>query len=297
VQEVKPWLYQLTRTPAFAYNQMVPAAMGLLAWLWLGFAPGRTAGRRLDPLWLTSGLCLIVAAVALWSAIRAGAYVQWLAAPLIAAALGDLTVRYLKGQLIGVVALSLLLSPATLAKGATMAQAKVKAMTAAKKAKPKPAAKPAPPVAKPKAVAAARVAPKPKAPPGCFDIAAWTPLAGAPAGLALSEVDLGPFILAHTQLSVVRAPYHRMNFGILRGYEALAAPADGAAADKVRALGVAYVVECVSHRRQSDRDGMTPDSLQRRLDADKPPAWLETMIKTPTLTLYRVRPAGAATAG
>jgi hypothetical protein len=38
---------------------------------------------------------------------------------------------------------------------------------------------------------------------------------------------------------------------------------------------------------------MTQDSLQKRLDAGKPPAWLEVVVKTPTLALYRVLPTPA----
>ena len=49
MQEVKPWLYQLKCGPDFAFTLMVPTVMGVVAWLWLGFAPGRTAGRRLGP--------------------------------------------------------------------------------------------------------------------------------------------------------------------------------------------------------------------------------------------------------
>ena len=35
-------------------------------------------------------------------------------------------------------------------------------------------------------------------------------------GLVLSEIDLGPYILARTPHSVLNAPYHRMSFSPLR---------------------------------------------------------------------------------
>jgi len=48
----------------------------------------------------------------------------------------------------------------------------------------------------------------------CFEVRAYGPLASLPPGVVLGEIDLGPFILAHTSDSVLAAPYHRMSWGI-----------------------------------------------------------------------------------
>ena len=72
----------------------------------------------------------------------------------------------------------------------------------------------------------------------------------------------------------------------------LIAPVDKAEA-MARAIGVTYVLECPLHKNHADRVDLRADALQTRLDADKPPAWLERISppKTPVI-LYLVRPVG-----
>jgi hypothetical protein len=61
-----------------------------------------------------------------------------------------------------------------------------------------------------------------------------------------------------------------------------------------RQAGVAYVLECRFHARHGDRSGMTKDSLQKRLDAGTPPAWLQPLsLPWTPLQAYRVAPAAA----
>jgi hypothetical protein len=117
-----------------------------------------------------------------------------------------------------------------------------------------------------------------------------------PPGLVLAEVDLGPFVLANTDDSALAAPYHRMGYGIMKAYGLLSAPADGAgpgsAQARLRQAGVAYVLECKFHSRHGDRDKMSKDSLQKRLDAGKPPAWLIPLSPADApLQAYRVKPS------
>ena len=124
----------------------------------------------------------------------------------------------------------------------------------------------------------------------CFHAAAYQALARQPAGLVLSEIDLGPFVLAYTPSSAMAAPYHRMSTGMLTARGVLSSEAEAAQAE-ARRLGFRYVLECPGHARNADRTGMKADSLQKRLDRNAPPSWLEPIPTNGTLRLYRVRPA------
>jgi hypothetical protein len=65
----------------------------------------------------------------------------------------------------------------------------------------------------------------------------------------------------------------------------------------VRQAGIAYVLECRFHARHGDRSGMTKDSLQKRLDAGAPPAWLQPLSPPQApLQAYRVAPQTATAA-
>jgi hypothetical protein len=84
-----------------------------------------------------------------------------------------------------------------------------------------------------------------------------------------------------------------MGWGVGEGRAALSAPAPAAEA-RVRALGVAYVLDCPAHARQADRAGLPADSLQRALDAGRPPAWLEPLSSPgEPLQVYRLRAAAS----
>jgi hypothetical protein len=155
----------------------------------------------------------------------------------------------------------------------------------------------APLFAKPNKTAHAKSAKKAKPHPDfCFDTDEYDVLAAArPPGMVLSEVDLGPFILANTADTALAGPYHRLTWGILRAHAIFKAPADGegpgSSQAMARAQGVAYVLECRAHRHHGDRSDMTRDALQKRLDAGQPPAWLQPLSsKDDALQVYRLRP-------
>ena len=214
-------------------------------------------------------------------------YANWFAIPLIAAAVIGLADRYAKGAMLVAAAAACAATPLFAASAAEAVDKELKTLTA-KPAKP---AAPATTTARP-AAAKLRVKAAPvRAISGdrCFRIASYADLARQPAGLVLSEIDLGPFVLAHTGSSSMTAPYHRMSWGLVQARAALSTPADKADVP-TRALGATYVLECPTHARNSDRVGMSSDSLQKRLDAGKPPAWLELLSDKGPLRLYRVRP-------
>jgi hypothetical protein len=210
-------------------------------------------------------------------------YADWIAMPVIAVAAADaaeaVVRRYRRESLVTVIIAGLLVTP-VMASAGVVALNNAVASLAVKAGK-----KPAPAMAD-----------------RCFQTFAYRALAKAgPPGLVLSEIDLGPFILAETQDSVLAAPYHRMSWGMLAARGALSANADdGAAEARARALGVRYVLECAAHRAHADRTGMSPASLQKRLDQDKgQPAWLDRLTPPGAiLGVFRVkRPAPPRPAG
>ena len=286
VQEIRPISRVWKTDHDTVFTLVLPMAWGALAWLWLA-----TKGpNRKDGFLILAGVMLLAGSVAGFSAIRMAGYAGWFAIPLIAAAVTGLVDRYAKGAMIVAAAAACAATPLFAASAATAIDKQVKVLTA-KPAKPGPKV-----AAKPVAPAAPKPAPKPVAKgrvisgDRCFQIAAYADLAKQPAGLVLSEIDLGPFVLAHTPSSSMTAPYHRMSWGLVKAREALSIPADKAG-DAVRKLGATYVLECPPHARNADRVGMPADSLQKRLDRGQPPAWLEPISDKGVLKLYRVRPS------
>lgn len=84
-------------------------------------------------------------------------------------------------------------------------------------------------------------------------------LSALPPGLAASDVDLGPFIVATTGHRVVAAPYHRLDKGILAN-EVILTTAHQEALSRMRALGVDYLVLCAVPGQVA-----TPGSLRAAL--------------------------------
>ena len=262
VQEVRTW-FKLAKVDAEdAITLAMPCLLGVAAWAWLGREP---AGRK-DFAWLLAGACLFAGLVAGMAAVRMASYAEWFAVPLIAAA-ADFARRYAKNLMIPAAVIALVASPIAVT-GAGIGVHKVLF----------------PPKPKPKGI-----------PDHCFEIRPYALLRdAAPVGLVLSEVDLGPLILAHTPHSALAGPYHRMSWGIMAARGAMALPADKGAEAETRKLGATYVLECRAHGNHTDREGLTKDSLMKRLDNDKPPAWLERLSDPKAvLQVYRVRPPGS----
>jgi hypothetical protein len=261
VREMTPWLTLLARDPPTAINLAAPAVAGLLGWLWLG----RRADMRANPAWLATGALLAVSIPMALQASRSIQYSLWLAAPVTAAALVDLADAALAGLMVPAVAVLVAVTQVPgLAAGAAAGRA----------------GHPSAP---------ARVAQAASAGDRCNDTQAFRPLARLAPGLVLSEIDEGPYILADTPDAALQAPYHRMGWGIREARAALGAqPAK--AERRIRALKVAYVLNCPAHAAQSDRQGLAADSLQKALDAGRVPAWLERLSRPgEPLQIFRVR--------
>jgi hypothetical protein len=124
---------------------------------------------------------------------------------------------------------------------------------------------------------------------GCFSASAYRELAALPPGLTVGETDLGAFVLVYTPSSVLAAPYHRADKGIVAANAILAAPADRARA-LTRAAGATYVITCPAHAVRDDK-AFGPLSLRAMLDGGRTPGWLGRVSQPEsTIQIFRVRP-------
>jgi hypothetical protein len=280
VKEMRPWTVLLNEDVISAANLAAGPLIGCLGLLWLA---QRRAVRQ-DPAYRLTAALLLMTMIAGFSGVRMWGYADWIAMAVISVACADIANVLAKEFKISVVvtllAATLVADPVSIAHAAAALD---KTLTNKPGAHKSGAAKPAP-----------YAGPDP-----CLGTAPYRPLAAIrPAGLVLSEIDLGPFVLAGSEDSVLAAPYHRMSWGMVAARGALSADADHGAEAKTRALGVTYVLECRAHGRHSDRDGMAAGSLQRRLDRDQPPSWLSRIsAPNPVLDIYRVKPAGPPPSG
>ncbi len=281
VNEVRPIQWFWSHDQALAVTVGAPWVVGVIAWIGLGLK----RARRTQMFWLI-GVLLAMAIAAGATAVRMSGYAEWFAAPLTAAAVLIPARRYAAG---GVLTVLLAAAAGTPSIAGGLASQVDKLIVH------KPAPKASPQTARAKTANAKSAPAKPAPKDHCFETSAYKAFAAAtPPGLVLSEIDLGPFILAHTDNSALAAPYHRMGWGIMKAHALLAAPADHGAEALFRQAGVSYVLECRFHAHHGDRSDMTRDSLQKRLDAGAPPAWLQPLSpQAAPLQAYRVAPKTA----
>ena len=327
VNEVKSWPKLWKDDASDAIAMTLAALMGLGAWAALGLVPAR----RRDAAWWTMGGALLLGVVAAWTAVRMRGYLEWFAVAPLAVAAAELGARARRFRTAATVAAAAVFapvlptglvlmatgrSPARLPPTAGLLAAAVLVLALGVLALRVRrtgwrsglafAAVLAPLAAAvglglyADRVARAMPAKAPDPPDFCFSDRVYADLARLPPGVTVSEIDLGPFVLALTPSASMSAPYHRMSAGIMRARQILIAPVDGGA-NGARAqaasvspggrLGPVYVLECRRHRRHVDRGGLRPDSLQARLDAARPPPWL-TRLSPPgaPLEVYRVEP-------
>jgi hypothetical protein len=225
----------------------------IAACLWLR----RRRGEPLDLDLLFWGALLLVALGLALLAVRMGFYSQWLALPPLAALVAEIMLRLKRRDLLLASGLGFGLAGAV-------------------------------PTAALNLALAAFVPGRPPGPADhCSEPSAYATLAQLPPGLTVAEIDIGPYILASTRGSVLSAPYHRMAWGMIKGASILSSPTP-AAETPLRALGARYVLDCPVHSRKWSL--WRTDALQRRLDRDDPPAWLERVSKPgDAVRVYRMR--------
>ena len=121
---------------------------------------------------------------------------------------------------------------------------------------------------------------------------AYAPLARLPAGLVVTDINYGPYVLALTPHAVVAAPYHRITGGMIVAHTILNAPLEEARR-AVDADRVTYVAIC--GRRTSNGVVPVAGSLWAELDGGRVPVWLERIpgSRDDQFAVYRVRGAAA----
>ena len=258
IRELQSWPQMLAQDPGVAVRSITMAVLAVGSAALLVFHERE----RPRPTTLLICACVGLAAVAAAQALRMQDYAYWFGVPMLAAAIAIVGARYLRGLLLPTLAATLAASPVVVGV----------ALSLLVEMAPKPAI-------------AATVGVDER----CFDTANYAPLAALPRGLVLAEIDLGPFILANTGDSVLAAPYHRMSWGILAAHDAEGSPT-GVAEAKVRALNVAYLVECPTNPLR-----VGPASLEADVRAGRAPVWLQPLSKPgQTLQIYRVLPRSAS---
>lgn len=123
----------------------------------------------------------------------------------------------------------------------------------------------------------------------CIENAAVTPLRELGSGRVVGDIDLGPFMVAQTQLDAVAAPYHRIGRSIADVHRVLYG-SEAEAEARVRALGGSYVAICPGLAtglvKPVAKTGLRADLLAGRV-----PKWLEPVaFAGPTpIRVWRVR--------
>jgi len=257
-----------------ALYEIATAAAGCVALLVL-----MVNARRLPGFAFVTAVLLLAMSVAIgMMAVRMSVYASWFATPLIAVAATSLAKRYEQdlGLAFAGLGAALVLTPAGWSGISTILY----------NALPNVVASAAPKTAKGASAPGKATAKDP--PDYCFNAFPYKPLASAPKGLTVSEIDLGPFVIAHTPSSSLSGPYHRLSIGIMAARSVLTAKPD-LALQRIRQLGVTYVLACPLHANHADRSGLDRDALQSRLDRGEPPAWLQPMTKPHApVMIYRV---------
>jgi hypothetical protein len=257
-----------------ALYEIATAAAGCVALLVL-----MVNARRLPGFAFVTAVLLLAMSVAIgMMAVRMSVYASWFATPLIAVAATSLAKRYEQdlGLAFAGLGAALVLTPAGWSGISTILY----------NALPNVVASAAPKTAKGASAPGKATAKDP--PDYCFNAFPYKPLASAPKGLTVSEIDLGPFVIAHTPSSSLSGPYHRLSIGIMAARSVLTSKPD-LALQRVRQLGVTYVLACPLHANHADRSGLDRDALQSRLDRGEPPAWLQPMTKPHApVMIYRV---------
>jgi hypothetical protein len=190
------------------------------------------------------------------SALRMTHYVIWLAAPLLAAAVFEFaksTLSWRKATILGVA-----VSPVVFVILPVLA---------------------AQPFIKADPVRIAKAA--------CLETARFDALKTLPPGLVLAEPNLGPFILANTEHSVVAAPYHRIGQSILFAQDFFSAADQQMALSALKRSNVTYVVICRTNKLPN---GVRPGGIYESILKGKPPSWLSPVAAAPTnpVEAYRV---------
>lgn len=108
----------------------------------------------------------------------------------------------------------------------------------------------------------------------CTSRDSLTPLRALDKGLAANDIDMGSYIVAHSNLDVMAAPYHRMGKSILANHNLMFASAPEAKA-RMQAMGARYVIVCDGAGTTKPAGQMPSDALRPALLEGRAPDFLE----------------------
>jgi hypothetical protein len=121
----------------------------------------------------------------------------------------------------------------------------------------------------------------------CISRASYAPIRALPPGVVLALPDLGPFMLIHTEHSVMAAPYHRNNHGNRLMLDAFLAPPDKAR-DLLRAAGVRYIAICDATDQAAPIEARAPQGLLAAITKEAPLEWLRPIRLETPVSIYEV---------
>lgn len=124
----------------------------------------------------------------------------------------------------------------------------------------------------------------------CLEPQAFADLAGLPPERIMTPIDLGSHLLLYTPHSVVAAPYHRNQQGVLDTFHFFNEPLDRAR-DILRARGIGLVVICPAMHEIRGFIAHAPDSFVSLYAAGQLPRWLHDVTPAGSaLRVYSVEP-------
>ena len=116
------------------------------------------------------------------------------------------------------------------------------------------------------------------------------PLRTLPRGLMLTLTDLGPFVLVHTNHSVMAGPYHRNNHGNRLMLDILMAAPD-TAREMLRGAGVRYIAICDATNKGGLIKARVPEGLSAAIANETPLDWLRPIKLETPLSVFEVAAA------
>lgn len=123
----------------------------------------------------------------------------------------------------------------------------------------------------------------------CYTPSAYAPLRTLEPAAIFSQIDLGPPILAHTDHSILSAPYHRNLQGIEDTLTIFLGSSDEALT-RLNEKGAAYVLACPAAERVAGLAERAPAGFSADMQNDRRPDWLQPveLDGLAPLELYRI---------
>jgi hypothetical protein len=281
VTEIQPWRIFFS---AHHVDALVALIVPLVAALAVVFLAGDARVRRSVPFWILAASAALATAIGLMQ-IRTIIYADVLSVPLIAAAAGRWAAA---GEARGRSATVSVLVATVLASSSLATFVIGKAAPATWKAEDTAVT-----AAGPGGTGDSTAATGAGAGAPCMTLSNYAGLAQLPPGLVAAEINIGPSILAGTPHSVVTAPYHRMQRGILDGDRILRSTPDEALL-LIDLRRVDYVALCTASVSAASARETEPKSLLVALMDGHPPDRLKEIgLPGSVVRVFRVEPASA----